>query len=48
VATRDYLRRELDELRDLLKEMRPSESADVSKDGPGKSHAGDRRAKKLG
>ncbi len=47
VATRDYLRRELDELRDLLKEIRPTESADGSKDGSGKSHTGERRAKKL-
>ena len=28
VATRDYLRREIDELRDFLNEMRPAESTD--------------------
>ena len=45
-ATRDYLRRELDELRDMLHDMRPSESSDGSKDGPGKTHSGERRTKK--
>ena len=47
VATRDYLRRELEELRDLLNEMQPSTPAD-GRDGAGKPHAGDRRSKKLG
>ena len=47
VATRDYLRRELEELRDLLNEMHPTAPADV-RDGAGKPHAGDRRSKKLG
>src|SRR5215217_6902918 len=47
VATRDYLRRELDELRDILHDMRPSESSDGSKDGPGKTHSGERRTKKT-
>ena len=47
VATRDYLRRELDELRDLLVDLQPSEPAD-SRDGASKPHAGERRSKKLG
>ena len=38
VATRDYLRRELDELRDILTELRPTGSTDGGKDGAGKSH----------
>jgi len=46
VATRDYLRRELDELRDMLHDMRPSESSDGSKDGPGKTYSGERRTKR--
>jgi uncharacterized membrane protein len=46
VATRDYLRRELDELRDMLHELRPSDSPDGSKDGSAKSHSGERRTKK--
>ena len=48
VATRDYLRRELEELRDLLTELRSAGSADRGKDGAGKSHPGERRTKKLG
>lgn len=47
VATRDYLRRELDEIRDLLNEMRPPEATDGGKDGPAKSHSSERRSKKL-
>lgn len=47
VATRDYLRRELDELRDMLNEFRPAESVDGGKDSAGKSHAAERRTKKL-
>jgi uncharacterized membrane protein len=46
VATRDYLRRELDEIRDALHEMRAPESPDGSRDGAGKSHSGERRGKK--
>src|SRR5215212_756384 len=46
VATRDYLRRELDELRDMLRDMRHAESTDGSKDGPGKTHSGERRTRK--
>src|SRR6476659_3568211 len=38
VATRDYLRRELDELRDILTELRPTGSTEGGKDGAGKSH----------
>jgi uncharacterized membrane protein len=46
VATRDYLRRELEELRDLLDELQPNKATD-GKDGAGKPHSGDRRTKKL-
>jgi uncharacterized membrane protein len=48
VTTRDYLRRELDEIRELLTDMRPPDSPDGSKDGSGKSHSGERRTKKSG
>ena len=47
VATRDYLRRELEELRDVLNELQPAKAAD-GRDGTGKAEAGERRAKKLG
>src|SRR3954449_8702520 len=47
-ATRDYLPRALDELRDILTELRPTGSTDGGKDGGGKSHSGERRAKKIG
>ena len=46
VTTRDYLRRELEELRDLLNDLQPAPSD--SSDGEGKSHSADRRSKKLG
>ncbi len=46
VATRDYLRRELDELRDILEELRPASGVDA-KDVARKTHSGDRRSKKL-
>ncbi len=46
VATRDYLRRELEELRELLNELRPAKAD--GRDGAGKPHAGERRTKKLG
>ena len=46
VATRDYLRRELDELRDLLHDIRTADSVDGCKDGSGKSHSAERRSKK--
>ena len=48
VATRDYLRRELDELRDMLSELEPAGTTDGGKDSAGKPHPGERRAKKLG
>ena len=47
VATRDYLRRELEELRDLLTEMQPGKSAS-GKGAAGKSDGPDRRSKRLG
>ena len=40
VATRDYLRRELDELRELVEKLQPT------KPGPGKKDGGSRRSKK--
>ena len=46
VATRDYLRRELEELRDLLTELQPSTTTD-GRDGAGKPHAGERRSQKA-
>jgi uncharacterized membrane protein len=47
VATRDYLRRELEELRELLVALQdPKPTADG--DGAGKSDVSDRRSKKLG
>ena len=47
VATRDYLRRELEELRDMLAEMQPPKDT-ASKDGSSKTDSADRRSKKLG
>jgi uncharacterized membrane protein len=47
VATRDYLRRELEELRDVLNELQPAKPAD-GRDSTGKAEADERRAKKLG
>ena len=47
VATRDYMRRELEELREMLAELKPPKDA-ASKDGSGKPDSSDRRSKKLG
>ena len=47
VATRDYLRRELEELREMLTELQPPKSAG-SKDAAVKSDGPDRRTKRLG
>jgi uncharacterized membrane protein len=44
VATRDYLRRELDELREIIEESLPSSS---HPDGPQKGDLTDRRAKRV-
>jgi uncharacterized membrane protein len=46
VATRDYLRRELEELRDLINDMRPAE-AGAGKDKSGKSDGAEKRSKRL-
>ncbi len=46
VATRDYLRRELDEIREMLHEMRASDLPEAATDGSAKPHSGERRAKK--
>ena len=46
VATRDYLRRELEELRELLADLQPPQRAG-GKDAV-KPDGSDRRAKKLG
>jgi uncharacterized membrane protein len=46
VATRDYLRRELEELRDLINDMRPPE-AGAGKDKSGKSDGAEKRSKRL-
>jgi uncharacterized membrane protein len=47
VVTRDYLRRELEELRDLINEMRPPPPG-TDKDKPGKTDgAAERRPKRL-
>lgn len=45
VATRDYLRRELDEIRDLLAELRPADG--TGDDGTSKPDPGDRRTRKT-
>ncbi len=44
VATRDYLRRELEEIRELLAAVQPEKPAGGK---PGKQDGGERRAKKL-
>jgi uncharacterized membrane protein len=46
VATRDYLRRELEELRDLLVELQPHAPTDG--DAPSKSDGSERRSKRPG
>lgn len=47
VATRDYLRRELEELRELLTESQPAKTK-AGKDGAGKQDGAERRSKRLG
>jgi uncharacterized membrane protein len=47
VVTRDYLRRELEELRDMVLELKPPESS-KGKDSSGKPDGSERRSKKLG
>jgi uncharacterized membrane protein len=47
VATRDYLRRELDELREMLTELQQPQTTQGG-DGASKSEVSDRRSKKLG
>jgi uncharacterized membrane protein len=47
VATRDYLRRELEELREKLTELQQP-TTPTGRDGAGKPDAADRRSKKLG
>jgi uncharacterized membrane protein len=46
VATRDYLRRELDDLRDVLEDLRPAKDT-AKKDGATKSQLPERRAKRA-
>jgi uncharacterized membrane protein len=46
VATRDYLRRELEELRDLINELRPSEPG-APKDKPSKADGAEKRSKRT-
>ncbi len=46
VATRDYLRRELEELRDLINDMRPSEPG-AAKDKTGKTDGAEKRSKRT-
>ncbi|KUI14055.1 hypothetical protein AU193_08480 [Mycobacterium sp. GA-1285] len=47
VVTRDYLRRELEEMREMLAAMQPS-PGETGPDDRGRSDQGDRRAKKFG
>lgn len=47
VATRDYLRRELGEVRELLEQIRTPKNTS-GKDSSGKSDGADRRSKKSG
>jgi uncharacterized membrane protein len=47
VVTRDYLRRELEELRDMLTGLQPP-ATETGADGAGKSDTADRRSKRLG
>lgn len=46
VATRDYLRRELEEVREMLTELRQATDASIG-DGPGRSENSERRAKRT-
>lgn len=45
VVTRDYLRRELEEMREMLVQLQPP-AAEPADDGAGRAEAGERRAKK--
>src|SRR6185503_12143489 len=47
VATRDYLRRELEEIHELLQRLQPQADSD-KRDGGGKSDQNERRSKKQG
>src|SRR6185436_15051657 len=46
VATRDYLRRELEEVREMLTELREATDSSIG-DGPGRSDNSERRAKRT-
>jgi uncharacterized membrane protein len=46
VATRDYLRRELEELREMIENLQPDPGVRAEKTKPGKGDGGERRSKK--